>query len=271
MKKRIHTLFIPYIFWNIVVLVLFFLTQTFMASMTSGANKLIVDYNLSDWLGIFWNHRDGMPMCYQFWFIRDLIVVVLFSPLVSWIIQSFKVTGVILLGILWCFGIWFPITGFSITAFFFFSFGSWFAIHNRNFTIDFKPLRWTFTCLYILFVGVNTILWHNQVSGFHFIQNIGIVIGLIAVVTWTAHGIQKGKLKCSSLLAGSSFFIYAYHGMPTALLVKFWVKLMQPPTEVTMVLGYVLIPFIIVCLGIGIYILMLKYLPRFTGFITGGR
>ena len=71
-------------------------------------------------------------------------------------------------------------------------------------------------------------------------QKATIVIGLIAVVVWTAHGIQTNNLKCSSLLAGSSFFIYAYHGIPIALLVKLWVKLMQPATEVTMILGYIL-------------------------------
>lgn len=271
LRKRIHTLLIPYIFWNIVVLALFFLTQTFLSSMTSGANKLIVDYNLSDWLGVFWSHREKMPICYQFWFIRDLMVVVLCSPIIYWLIRNLKTLGIILLGILWCFGLWFPITGFSSAAFFFFSFGAWFAIHKHDFVFDFKSLRLPFTWLYILIVIVDTLLWRNQITGLHFIHNIGIIVGLITIVTWTAHGIQKGKLKCSALLAGSSFFIYAYHGMPIAFLSKFWIKLMQPATEATMILGYLLIPFLIVGLGIGIYAIILKVFPRFTAFITGGR
>lgn len=269
--KRARTLLIPYLFWNIVVLVLFFLTQTFLSSMTSGANKLIVDYTLSDWVGVFWNHRDNMPICYQFWFIRDLMVVVVCSPLVYWLVKHLKVTGIVLLGFLWCFGLWFPITGFSSAAFFFFSFGAWFAINQRNFIIDFKPLRLSFTFLYLSIVITDTFLKYKQIEGFHFVHNIGIVLGLIAVVTWTAYGIQNDNLKCSALLAGSSFFVYAYHGMPVALLSKFWVKTIQPGTELTITSGYLLIPFIIVGLGIGIYVWMKKLLPNFTGLITGGR
>ena len=271
LAKRVHTLLIPYLFWNIVVLALFFLTQIFVPSMTSGANKLIVDYTISDLLGIFWSYGTNMPICYQFWFIRDLMVVVLFSPFVYFLVKYLKAIGVVMLGILWCFGLWFPLTGFSSVAFFFFSFGAWFAVHQHNFVADFKPLRLSFTFLYILIVMADIILWYKQIEGFHFIHNIGILVGLIAIVTWTAYGIQKGKLKCSALLAGSSFFIYAYHGMPIAFLVKFWVKLIQPATELTMILGYVLIPFFIVGLGLGVYLLMQKFLPRFTSFITGGR
>ena len=115
------------------------------------------------------------------------------------------------------------------------------------------------------------ILKYKQIEGLHFIHNIGIVVGLIAIVTWTAYGIQKGKLKCSALLAGSSFFIYAYHGMPIAFFVKFWVKLIQPATELTMILGYILMPFFIVGLGLGVYVLMQKIIPRFTSLIIGGR
>lgn len=48
LKKRIRTLLVPYLFWNIVVFLLFLLTQTFLSSMTSGRNKLISDYHWLD-------------------------------------------------------------------------------------------------------------------------------------------------------------------------------------------------------------------------------
>ena len=71
LKRRIRTLLIPYLFWNMVVLLYKFLTQTFFLSMTSGRNKLISDFNWLDWLNVFWNHYEGNPICYQFWFIRN--------------------------------------------------------------------------------------------------------------------------------------------------------------------------------------------------------
>lgn len=269
--RRLHTLLIPYLFWNLLVLLLFFLAQSLLSTMTSGTGKLIVDYTFTDWLRVFWNQIDGMPMCYQFWFIRDLMVVALFSPLVYWFIRYFKVYGVVLLGALWSLGIWNDIAGFSGVAFFFFTFGSWFAVNQHNFVTDFKPLRTSFTLLYLLIVIINTILWYKQSEMFEFMHSLGIIVGLIAVVGWTAYGIQKGKLKCNALLAGCSFFIYAYHAMPLAFLMKLCSKVLHPVTELTMILAYLFIPFIIVGTGIGIYVLMQKCLPRFTSFITGGR
>lgn len=271
LNKRFHTLLIPYIFWNFLVLILYYLAQTFFPSMISGANKLVREYNIFDYFCAFWSYEENMPISYQFWFIRDLIVVVICSPIVYLIIRKLNVLGVVLLGILWCLGMVFPITGFSCVAFFFFTFGAYFAINQRNFIVDFKPLRLSFTFFYILLVMVDTYLWYYQNAYFYFIHKIGILIGLITIITWTAYGIQKKILKSSALLTGSSFFIYAYHGLPIMLLVKIWVNLMCPVTELTMVLGYILIPCIIVGVGIGIYILMVKLFPRFLGFITGGR
>ena len=141
----------------------------------------------------------------------------------------------------------------------------------RKSTEALKPLRLSFTLLYILIVIIDTILWYKQVEGFSFIHNLGIVVGLITIVAWTAFSIQQGKIKCNNLLAGSSFFIYAYHGMPLALIVKIWSKLFESPTEFTIILGYISIPLFIVGLGIVIYVLALKCFPRFTRLITGGR
>jgi hypothetical protein len=71
---------------------LFFLAQTLMPSLTSGASKPIMDYSALDWLKAFWAKdspdpdKIGMPIDYPLWFIRDLMMVMLFSPVVyGWV------------------------------------------------------------------------------------------------------------------------------------------------------------------------------------------
>lgn len=271
-RKRFRTLLIPYIFWNLAVVLLFLLSQLFLSSLLSGKNKLIVDYSIIDWLNILWDKGDGMPICYQFWFIRDLIVVVLLSPLVYYFIKYIKIYGMILLGILWTFGLWFDVVGFSITSFFFFALGGWFSINKRDFTIDFNKYRSSSTIIYLILLIVNTIIWYNNIESLGFVYNIGILVGIVTVISWTAFGLEKNKIKPNTFLAGSSFFVYAYHGMPIALLSKVYMKLTAPfISEFTMIAGYLIIPFIIVSIGVGIYAILHKYLPRFTAFITGGR
>lgn len=267
LKKRFSTLLVPYVFWNVVV----FLTELFLFSLHSGRNQLIAGYNWFDWLNLFWNHHSGMPICYPLWFIRDLMLIILCSPIVYYFIKYCKMYGVMVLGVLGIFGLWFAVPGNSITVFFFFSFGAWFSINKRNFTVDFKPLRLSATILYLLFVGAGTWVWYHRLTGYSFLYNIGIVTGLVMVVAWTSYGIIQNKLRVSAFLPGTAFFVYAYHGMPILLAVKHWVKFFQPMNELTMVAGYLLLPVFIICVGVGMYALLRRYFPSFTGVITGGR
>lgn len=272
LKKRFKSLLVPYIFWNLTVLFLVFLSQKFFSSMLSGNNKLIIDYTYTDWLNIFWNHKEGTPICYQFWFIRDLLIVVIFTPLIYYFIKYIKIYGIILLGILWTFNIWFDVVSFSITSFFFFSFGAWFSINKRYFTIYLSHFRWILTIAYVGLLVLNTLLWYYKITEFYYIKNISIIIGMIVIILWVALGLKNNKIQPNEFLAASSFFVYAYHGMPIVLLIKIYMKFTVPYiSEWTMIIGYFLIPFIIAYIGVGIYAILHKYFPSFTALITGGR
>ena len=240
-KKRFRTLLIPYLFWNIVVLLFNLFAQSFMTSMLSGKNKLIIDYNVTDWLNIFWNHisNPGTPISPQFWFIRDLIIVVLFTPLIYYFIKYIKIYGIIFLGLLWTFDLWFDVIGFSIVSFFFFSFGAWFSINKRDFASDFYSLRLYTIFIFIALCVLNTIIWHNNIDNLYFIHNINIIIGIIAVVSWSSWGIEENKIRSNTFLAGSSFFVFAYHWLPIALFLKIYLKFTASYiSDFTMIIGY---------------------------------
>lgn len=271
LKKRVGTLLVPYLFWNVVVFLLYFLTQLFFSSMTSGRNKLIADYDWPDWLNLFWNYRNGMPVCYQFWFIRDLMFVILFAPVLYCIIKRCKAFAVVALGVLWLSDLWFHVPGVSITAFFFFSFGAWFSINRRNFAVDFRPLRRGSTVFYLMLMGAGTLLWYYKITDCSWVHKIGIIAGLVAVVSWTAYSVERHSPRITVFLAGSAFWIYAYHGMPVAFLTKYWVRLCQPASELSMLAGYFLIPFVIAGTGIVLYAVLRRWFPVFTGWVTGGR
>lgn len=96
---------------------LLFLAQQCMPELTSGQNKAVTDYHWTDWLNLFWSHRDGRPVCYQFWFIRDLFVVMLLSPLLHLLLRRLRWAVVGLFGLLWVFNGWYAVPGLSITAF----------------------------------------------------------------------------------------------------------------------------------------------------------
>lgn len=271
LQKRVKTLLIPYIFWNLIALSFTLLSYIFLSSMLSGRNELLTNYNYIDWLNIFWNNNNsGLPICRPFWFIRDLIIVILFSPFIYYLIKYLKVFGIIILGLLWIFGFWFDTISFSIISFFFFSFGAWFSVNNRDFILIFRKCR-LMPILYIIILIISILMWYKDIK-YNYIHNIGIIIGLLSVISLSSQIIEKNRIKPNTFLATSSFFIYAYHGMPIALLMKIYMKYTIPYiNEWTMIIGYILIPFIVTSIGIGIYATLHKFFPSFTALITGGR
>ena len=90
-------------------------------------------------------------------------------------------------------------------------------------------------------------------------------------MSFAAYGIGKQKLHANPFLANSSFFIYVYHGMPLAFLIKFSVKVLQPQTDAGLIIMYLVGPLITILVGLGIYRVLTKYFPKFTAIITGGR
>ncbi len=271
LKRRIRTLLVPYLFWNVIVFLAFLFTRPLLSHVTSGETNPISGYGWLDWLNPFWNHKDGMPICFQFWFIRDLMVVILFSPLLYYIVKYSKTLGIIILGGLWTFNLGFDIPGFSIASFFFFSSGAWFSIHKHDFTADFQPFRWPATIVYLALAFLDVWLMTNKITDYPYIHNLGILAGTVAVVSWTAFGIKGKRLHVNEFLTQSSFFVYACHGMPALLAVKCWVKWLSPMNEWAMVAGFFLLPLVLIGIGTGIYTVMRKYLPTFTALITGGR
>lgn len=267
LKKRVRTLLIPYLFWNAAALMAFVLTQYFMPSLTSGTKIPIADYGLSDYLNSFWTE----PASPQFWFIRDLMVIVLFTPLLYYLLKFGKAYVVAALGVLWVLESQTDVQHSATFAFFFFSFGAWFSINKRNFTIYFSSIRKLLTFIYPVLIAASTLLWFFSIDDLQIVHNIGIIAGLMFVVSWSAHGINTGKIRANGFLADCSFFIYAYHYLPAFFVVKCYLKLLRPASELAMLAGYLLIPVIIICLGIVIYAILKRYLPTFTSFITGGR
>ena len=278
LKKRARTLLMPYVFWNLLMLLFYLAVQTFMPELMSGRNKLVADYTPSDWLWAFWNteminHNNSLhqfPFNYPFWFIRDLMVAIVISPLVYWWVKKLKLFGVALLGALWITGFWPNLPGLSITALFFFSAGAWFSIHKKNFVETLRPCFTWSVAAYILIVII--LLWlKGSVEWTSYLQAGGILAGIVCAITLSAHYLDKGAWRASSFLAGSSFFVYAYHAMPLAFAIKILFKAVQPHSELIMLSLYFLSPALVIVIGLAIYFVLKHWLPALLVPMTGGR
>ncbi|QRY58290.1 acyltransferase family protein [Sphingobacterium siyangense] len=276
LKSRLHSLFIPYIFWNLAVLFFFFLAQTFFGGLLSGVNKPIVQYSISDWLWSFWDtshiHAQAtknLPINSPFWFIRDLMVVVVLSPIVYILIKKLHLFAVLLIGAIWVCNPYFYLPGWSTVSFFFFSAGAYFSLHKKNFVLVMKSfLPWPTPCYILLLVGAFYSLGKGWWS---YIYCANVLVGLISVVAVTASFIEKGRWRPNYFLASASFFIFAYHRLPLVFIIKLLFNQIRPQTDAALLFLYFLCPAIVILLGLLFYWAIKKLLPSFTAVICGGR
>ena len=147
-KKRISTLFIPYIFW----IALYILLKCALLSINSSEPiEAIAEFiNLKGGLlSMFWGCEvwnahivnvfgdyaiNTAPILVPLWFLRDLMVVILLTPFIYYFSYKVPLMYVVILIIIDLLGLraYFPI--FPFYGFLFFSLGSCLSIHNISIT-----------------------------------------------------------------------------------------------------------------------------------------
>ncbi len=89
LRKRVKSLLVPYLFWIAAPLAFTALYQQLFLPETFDELR-IADYSISDWLTSFGIQPPGSeseiscPFNDPLWFIRDLIVITIISPVIYW-------------------------------------------------------------------------------------------------------------------------------------------------------------------------------------------
>lgn len=97
-KRKIHSLLIPYIVWNTIALFAFFFYAILRARMNGDIPVTFpAFFQQQKGLMYLWNTSNGSPIDYPLWFIRDLILIVLGSPLIYSFLKKLGVYGLLLL------------------------------------------------------------------------------------------------------------------------------------------------------------------------------
>lgn len=238
----------------------------------SGNNKLIADYSITDYLWAFWNVQMinpgaemSAPICGQFWFIRDLMVLSISSPVIYMVVKCFKFKPVLfwgILSILWVGGFWFPIkTGFALTSCIFFTMGAFFSITGRDVLQWFVPWGKIALVVYVLSVIVQNIFLGGEYEAY--LHRLDILCGVISVFYLVAIGMKKHILHENKFLTSSNFFIYAYHLVVITFLTKLLLKVLPNHTDWMMLILYLLMPVFVVLLGLFLYRILKRYFPIF--------
>ena len=274
LKNRFNTLFIPYIIWNALTILLLLITS-YMSFSKYSAQEYSITFSWSKIFSCFWMYGGelgGMdlpekvfPIDAPLWYVRNLMVVVLCTPVLYLILRKLRLYFVVFLGLLW-FIISYSsdmvgVKGFA-TAFFFFSWGAYLSIHKKDITNEFGRYFKFSVILYPL-LGILYVLsiyyYPNVLSA---IKYMNIIVGLLFAYNIAVWLLKSGICKGSKYLSSACFFIYVSHCLVCYKLLKLLYVTIHPTSEVTLLLVYIATVVLTAGLLLGTYYCLHRFSPR---------
>ena len=268
LRRRFHSLMIPYFFWISAFMIMTLVIQLYLPSLNN--RKLLSEYTLLDFLNSFWNYSGigyGCPMLSYLWFLRDLILMVIFSPVVYSLIRLSRGFMIAVLFLCYFFNVHIGIMGFP-KSWLFFSLGAFFAIYHVNFVDISERLFKYLISVGCLFMMVMVVL-HAKHMDYPFVPALYISIMIFVVVAIFAKYVKRGGTM-PSILTESSFFIYVFHGFYMNPLNVLYSSVV-PINTATGILGYFILPIVACSIAICVFVLLKKAAPKFCSVVTGGR
>lgn len=149
LKSRAKSLLVPYILWNLIGFGLIMLYRSpLLSRFFPGLSA--ADIDLKYIMDCFWCHGEvnhsffeggGMPVDYPLWFIRNLMILVVLTPVVYFVLSRIPIIYMSALTICWIAGWWPTINGLSITGIYFFSIGAFLGMRKIDPVAELERFR----------------------------------------------------------------------------------------------------------------------------------
>ena len=270
-KTRFHTLLIPYILWNAILLAAYLIA--FAIGYPQDINgKNIVDYNLIDYLRFFWDrgsydNGNFVPLLCPLWYIRNLLIMSIISPLLYYIIRYIR--EFFLLAV----AFWWMMTydnAFIPQTILFFSLGAYFSILQINPLEIFYKKRGVFLVLFLI-MGLSDIVTHTlwgtpinlQIHRLALIFNIPALFLLADYCS--RHGVS------SKLLPNAAFIVFCVHYPIVIVLRKVCISKFADASDITHVFLYWACIISTTLLSLAIYLFLSKFFPKTKNILSGNR
>lgn len=261
LRSRIHSLVIPFFLW-ISLWSIFFLILSYLPFFASYINKPI-NFDSNPLILVF--NMYWKPICYQFWFLKDLIFLILFTPI---LILSVRKIPYLVLPILYYILVnkTVDFVIFNQLSIFYFSVGIFISFHYAKIEAIFSKLNY-------IFIGILWILlyFYTPWSIINYAIQFNIFIGILFI--WKFYDIinQQNAFYLNVLnWSKYSFFLFAFHEPIQISFKKIGFTILGKTEAVSLIL-YFLIPILVFLISINVGKYTQKLFPKIYSVLTGGR
>lgn len=265
-KSRVKSLLIPYILWNLLVLAILFLSQTIFPEMMSGQTKIVTSYGFSDCVSIF-----TVPLANQFWYIRNLMVISVLSPVVYCVVVKMGGARIVaLLFFVYVLGSTVLCSEYTLRTVFFFTLGAYMGITDSAIIYSVKYLIIGIVGLCCVAIAAK---YTDAGYFFDLTWRFYKCLGAYVFLSFMDYLLKTKRItgEMLSKYAKYVFFIYALHMTVIVAVEKPICVLFSPGTDYAVTALYLLAILMSVALPIIIAYLMSLYLPKLYLVLTGMR
>lgn len=292
LQNRIKTLLVPYIIWNLMAAFVVIFVNCFLFPLFSSHLPRFVqpqvNFSFAAFLSIFWDASHGFfcpevssatdltshsiyPQDLPLWFLRELIIVVLFTPLIGILLKHIRSGIPCLLGITWFACAYFELGYMNqlLTAFFFFSWGAYISINRKDMLAEFGRHARSSVVLYALLGTLHVAAAYCLPDACPTIKRLNIIVGLYFGYNLAAWLLKRGICRPNPFLASSSFFIYVSHWLVFGYVISLCRRFVTVPTSGSLLASYLLTVLLTVALLLAAFAFMQRHAPALLRIMTG--
>ncbi len=279
-KKRFFSLYMPLVIFNIGYLILFYLVYLTNpnASFFANSSRLHIHFasaGLWDYVNAITGIVDN-PIAFQFWFVRDLFMSVLISPILWLALRYAPLPFAVIFCVIWLYGYDMEIFLRSDVPFFFFL-GGLVRTKNMSLTIPLHTTIILFT-IFVVFAGIRAFAPYvlaldedANLSWLNLITRIMRIVGVLGCWGMIYRAAQTKLGKHISIYGGLAFFLHSAH-WPMLAIVKVVVwKLVPSQNDLWMIIHWITSVTTTIAIGLAMGILLARFFPRIFSLMNGGR
>ena len=294
-KKRFKTLVLPYIYWNLIAFALLALKpllnsyfngapiEEFYAYLKSFSYHIFWDSHAwgttTRFLGFTFYAEDSGPINAPLWFLRNLIILTVVSPIIYLFIKKIGKIFIAILTIIYLTGVFNNLSPYSFYGVFYFSLGAYMSINNLRISDCFGKHKTIIWVLFSVLIPLCVYLFlTNQHKIYSLVFPTSILIGVVSIYNVMYYMIDTRRYDNQlPILARSSFFIYCLHqlsicyqcGVVLPNKITHW--LFGSYQSLADIVAYLIGPFVVAAVILAIYIFMDKFTPKLLYALTGSR
>jgi succinoglycan biosynthesis protein ExoH len=276
-RNRFTSVYLPLVFWNAVAM-----AGVYAIYKTNAHYPLLAELNINFSTAGFKEYINGIfaltsrPIAFQFWFVRDLFITALISPLLLIVSRRAPWLGAAVLATAWFWG-WSMVIFLRPDVPFFFYLGALIHMKQLPVTIS-RKVAITVTLAFLAIVCIRALAplavdfsdnlmptWLRINTSLMRIIGVIACWGLLQHMAQTARGIHIGKY------AGLAFFLYATHWPLIGFIkISLW-PLLPVENDFWMLVHSFASVSLTVMISLGIGIMINRYAPAAFALMNGGR